>query len=294
MWPDFWGRLDVKMPIKIRLQHTQFSHWGRFSGYLRYVSYLDSKQFETEVCAAPDIEDVGYLPEGGDLIRPWLKGWLPRRTGMPWYKVPDFCAEVAARQAVANCNVDIVHFLDGEHCGAFLPQSIGQQGLKACRTIATFHQPPDLLSELIDPNLLQWLDAIVLMSPSQSAFFQDYVAPECTHVLLHGIDADFFHPRANERNPGPVRCVTSGHWLRDWESFPIVAAALPGIAFDVVSSRSEELAALSNVRIHSGLSDDDLAELYRQADILFMPLLESNGKQWASGGNSKWITGRDN
>ena len=50
---------------------------------------------------------------------------------------------------------------------------------------------------------------------------------------------------------------------------------MPDVVFDVVTGRSTGLDDLPHIRIHKGLGDAALADLYRRADVLFLPLLES-------------------
>ena len=194
---------------------------------------------------------------------------------MRWYKQSDLHAELTAFGAGMAGRLDIVHFLDGEHSGRYLPQLVKGSGRAAPKTVATFHQPPELLKDLLHVESLRWLDQIVLMSPSQLEFFRPYVAEEKLNVILHGVDTVFFEPKLGMNSSPSVRCITVGHWLRDWKTFVDVAREMPEVQFDVVSSRDCGAEGLANVRIHRGLDDDALAALYREADILFLPLLDS-------------------
>jgi glycosyltransferase involved in cell wall biosynthesis len=180
---------------------------------------------------------------------------------------------VAARQCLAG-RVDLVHFLDGEHSGRLLPRLLRVIGSQV-RTVATFHQPPDLLEELVDAHVLRRLDHIVLMSPSQRPYFKDRVAREKVSVILHGVDTEFFQPAREENARGPLRCVTAGHWLRDWHVFRSVAAQMQTVEFHVITAHDPGAEDLSNVFRHVDVDDATLAALYRSADILFLPLLDS-------------------
>jgi glycosyltransferase involved in cell wall biosynthesis len=260
------------MSIRIRFEHTRYPHWGGRSGYIQFIRQLDPQRYRAEVHAASDSD--------ADLAR-WLVPFRPalrrllRRGRMPWYKLSDLNAEIEAFKACLAGQVDIVHFLDGEHSGRFLPRLTRAARLSAVRTLATFHQPPDVARELVDGRLLRWLDGIILVSPSQLPFFRQYVPDDRLHVILHGVDADFFRPAGTPNVTDHVRCITAGHWLRDWDVFGSVARAMTGIAFDVVTNRKIGVEGLPNVVIHSGVSDATLAELYRSADILFLPLIDS-------------------
>jgi glycosyltransferase involved in cell wall biosynthesis len=50
---------------------------------------------------------------------------------------------------------------------------------------------------------------------------------------------------------------------------------LPDIRFDVVTGAETGLSGLSNVHIHRNVADAALAQLYRNADALLLPLIDS-------------------
>jgi glycosyltransferase involved in cell wall biosynthesis len=194
---------------------------------------------------------------------------------MRWYKQSDLHAELIAFGAGMTGRLDIVHFLDGEHSGRYLPRFVKATGRSGLKTVATFHQPPELLKELLHVESLRWLDQIILVSPSQLEFFRPHVAEEKLKVILHGVDTTFFEPKPTKNSSKSLHCITVGHWLRDWKTFGDVAREMPEVQFDVVSGRDCGAESLANVRVHRGLDDHALAALYREADILFLPLLDS-------------------
>jgi glycosyltransferase involved in cell wall biosynthesis len=264
---------DAERPLRIRLEHTRFPHWGGHSGYVAFARFLDRGRCDVTVHGASDGDDD--LPLALAPLRPRLRRFV-RRGGMPWYKLSDLAAEVRAFGACLAGRAEVVHLLDGEHSGQYLPALLRRARISSVRVIATFHQPPGIAGDLLDPDLVARLDQVVLVSPSQRSFFLDHVEPERLHVILHGVDTDFFRPREAARPPGHrFRCVTVGHWLRDWLVFRAVAAALPETDFEVVAGRELWLDDLPNVRVRRGLDDDELARLYREADVLFLPLLDS-------------------
>jgi glycosyltransferase involved in cell wall biosynthesis len=259
-------------PIRLRFEHTRYPHWGDRGGYVRLVHHLDRARFRTYLHGASDSDaDVPRLLAP---FKPALRRFV-QRGGMPWYKLSDLTAELRAFAACLARRCDIVHFLDGEHSGQFLPRLLRRARLSSVRTIATFHQPPIIAKDLLNPVLLRQLDQIVLVSPSQLAYFKQHVDEDRLHVILHGVETDFFHPASRPDARQRIRCVTAGHWLRDWDTFRAVASAMPQIEFDVVSDRIKTLGGLSNVCVNSGIDDEALAELYRRADVLFLPLSQS-------------------
>ena len=259
-------------PIRIRFERTRYPHWGSRSGYVRFVDHLDKTRFQTMTHAASDSDDD--LPRWLGGAKPALRRFIARG-GNAWYKLSDLNAELAAFADCVKGRLDIVHFLDGEHSGQYLPRLLRLTGQKRVRTIATFHQPPDVLQDLLEHKLLARLDQIVLVSPSQLDYFRRHVAYERLHVILHGIDTEHFRPKAKAAPFGSLRCVTAGHWLRDWTAFRAVAERLPAVSFDVVTDRDIGIEGLPNVRQQSNLSDLELLDLYQTADILFLPLVDA-------------------
>lgn len=264
-------RPAAERPVRVQYVHTPYKHWGAHSGYPGFVAHLDPLRFRTRMHGAADNHEE--IPLCLRPLRPWLQETLKRRP-MKWYKVSDLNAELAA---FGNClagRLDVVHFLDGEHSAQFLPRLLDVVGSKAL-TVASFHQPPDLLDELLDPAALRGLDHVVLMSPSQRRFFEGRLPEDKISVILHGVDAKFFHPAREEPARSRMRCITVGHWLRDWRTVRWVAERLPDVEFHVVTTRDTGTEDLPNVLQHRGVDDETLAGLYRSADILFLPLLES-------------------
>jgi glycosyltransferase involved in cell wall biosynthesis len=207
-------------------------------------------------------------------VWPLLKR-LIRRGRMPWYKLSDLNAEICAFVSCLAGRADIVHFLDGEHSPMFLPRLVRFARLARIRTVVTFHQPPRIAQELVNRDLLRWVDHVVLVSPSQLPFFLEYIPGDRLHVIFHGIDNEFFRPSERPRDTGEFRCITVGHWLRDWNILRQIAEAIPEVRFDVVTAAETGLGGLDNVYTHRGIDDRALAELYRTADALLLPLVDS-------------------
>jgi glycosyltransferase involved in cell wall biosynthesis len=264
--------LVTNQPIRVRFEYTCYPHWGGRSGYVQLIHYLDQAEFRAHLHSASDNDadlPTLFAPFKSSLRR------FTQRGAMPWYKLSDLNAELRAFAGCLAARYDLVHFLDGEHSGQFLPRLLKFAGLSSVRVVASFHQPPDVAKKLLNPALLRKLDQIVLVSPSQLPYFKQYVDRDRLHIILHGVDTDFFRPSPAPNMSCRIRCITTGHWLRDWDAFRAVARAMPQIAFDVVSYQAPPLGDLPNVHLYRGIDDESLARLYRRADILFLPLLES-------------------
>jgi glycosyltransferase involved in cell wall biosynthesis len=256
--------------------YTRYPHWGAHSGMTQVVRHLDPSRVLARLDAASDTHDDLWMPHAG--LRERLRVEVGRR-GMAWYKLSDLAAELRAARACALGRTDVVHFLDAEHSGQYLPALLRRVRLGGARTVATFHQPPELLDGLVNPRLVANLDRVTVVSPTQVEWFRRAVPDDRIDVVRHGIDTEFFSPaaRRTDDEARPFRCITVGHWLRDWDAVRAVAGRLAGerIEFHVVTGTDTGLEHLPNVVRHRGVSDERLRDLYREADALFLPLTQS-------------------
>ena len=262
----------MKRPVRVRVVHTRYAHWGAHSGAHQFIGHVDRARCAVSVQTVTDGDDDLWLPR--EAWRSRLRRAI-RRGGMAWYKLSDLAAELRAGRDVLARRVDVVHFLDGEHSAQYLPLLARRSRLLGCRTVATYHQPPELLGDLVRPDVLRALDRIVVVSPTQVEYFTRFVPRERVAVVLHGIDTTFFRPRATPRQPGPFRCITAGHWRRDWAAIRCVARELRDVEFHVVTAQPTGLHDMTNVRTHRHVDDATLLSLYQQADVLLLPLTEA-------------------
>jgi glycosyltransferase involved in cell wall biosynthesis len=254
------------------MQFTGYPHWGSHSGFSQLAQYLDHTRFSVRLRAASDSDADLPIPHAG--LRRWLRKRVQRR-GMAWYKLSDLAAEMHGLPGCIFRTTDILHFLDGEHCPQYLPALLKRFRLSRTRTIATYHQPPELLDDLINRDIVSHIDQVTLVSPAQVPYFREFLSAERIEVVLHGIDTDFFKPPSDARRGNKFNCVTSGHWLRDWIAIRRVAEDLivdKNIQFHIVTNRDTGLDHLDNVIIHRNIDDRALRSMYQQSDVLFLPL----------------------
>jgi glycosyltransferase involved in cell wall biosynthesis len=254
--------------------YTRYPHFGAHTGFSQLVRFLDSERFDVR------LQEVADDDSGLPLPLPFRRGLRARvqRDGMSWYKLSDLAAELRSFPGCVTERTDVVHYLDGEHSLQFLPRWLERIGRSKTRMVATFHQPAELLDKLVRRDVVAALDRALVVSPAQADWFRALLPPERVEVTLHGVDTAFFRPGERRANGGRVRCVTAGHWLRDWPAVRAVASALRDDArfeFDVITDRATGLEGLSNVRALHGLSDEELVCVYQNADILFLPLTGS-------------------
>lgn len=156
------------------------------------------------------------------------------------------------------------------------------------KLVATVHQPAGLWRmQRHRPELISLLDEVIVLSSQEVTYFEQYL-PGHVHFIPHGVDVDFFCPAedliASKYHDCP-RCVFCGTWLRDLQTLAhvidTVLAKNPAVRFDLVvpSSKRKDpyfyrIARHPQVFWYAGLSDEQLRDLYRQATMLFLPLLD--------------------
>lgn len=255
-------------PIRLRVLRTDRPHWASHSGCHQFLRYLDPAKYRLRLQVVSDSD--ADLPLPTEAARNWVRRRIQRR-GMPYYKLSDLAAEIKAIPSCLTGTVDVLHYLDGEHTAQYLPRLLKRSPVRHTKTLATFHQPPQLLHELVNKDVAAQLDHVALVSPVQKTFFE-YLPQERVSVLMHGIDVDFYQPASEPVPETPFRCITVGHWLRDWSTFRFVARALPAVEFHYVTDRKTGLEDLSNVIFHRNVDDRSLRSLYQQSHLLFLPL----------------------
>ncbi|HLP62687.1 MAG TPA: glycosyltransferase family 4 protein [Candidatus Deferrimicrobium sp.] len=201
----------------------------------------------------------------------------------PFYNRNSLLAEVSAFKQSWKQHGDIVHIMYGENNYGILGKL---KKIMPGKLVVTFHQTPGWWeANYRGKHLLSLIDEIIVVSQSQVEYFEQFLPGGVSRVPL-GIDTKFF-------NPGPVpitkktgnpRIVFSGHWMRDIKTLGDVVKNLlkhnPGIRFDFmvpVSRRQDEyfkeLEKFPQVSWHSGLTDEELKAIYREASLLFIPYL---------------------
>ncbi|MEO6131321.1 MAG: glycosyltransferase family 4 protein [Saprospiraceae bacterium] len=262
--------------MHIRVIRTRYPHWGAYSGINQFMNYLDQGKYSVDMHVASDSDED--FPIKNRMVRDWLRRVVQKR-GMQWYKLSDLTAEVKALKQCWRKKIDILHYLDGEHSAQFLPKLPKRLGKFRPKMVATYHQPSEVLESLINRDVIAKLDCVTVVSPEQVPFFEDLLPPDKIVVILHGINTDHFRPASDRKEENKFKCITVGHYLRDFNAVQQVAEKLSvyrEIEFHVVTSKPTGLENLTNVKIHGEHVDDaDLLNLYQQSQILFLPLIQS-------------------
>jgi glycosyltransferase involved in cell wall biosynthesis len=272
--------------LRLRLTFTVYPHWAKYSGFYQFVKHLDASHFNVALHPTSNSDD-DFLVRN-QRVRGWFRRLL-RRQRMDWYKLSDLHAELRLFCRCCLLNVDVVHFLDGEHAPLFFPLLSRLPRWLRPAIIVTYHQPAHLLDTLVPKTIFPYLDAITLVSAEQLPIFKGLVPPEKLHVILHGIDTSFYRPAYSLQSDTRFNCITVGHWLRDFPAIAEVAtmmqedrsvhfhivASPPPTGFEHLKSLTLYLEGLKNVTFYKGVSDDEFVRLYHESHLLFLPLIQS-------------------
>lgn len=260
--------------MRIHLMRTFHQHWGQHTGAHQFIYYLDPERFRIDDRIIKMGDDD--FPVKARPVRLGIK-YLVRRKGMRVYGLNDLLAEFDAGRQWWHKKIDILHYLEGEHSLQFLPSVVSKLHRLRPRPpmVATFHQPPELLKSLICMDSVEQVDRVIVLSPEQVSFFEQYLPADRISMILHGIDTSFFCPAKQAEASGEFRCLSVGSWLRDYDAVLEVAhrlSSVPDFQFHIVSSAVTDQASPGNVFVQSGIDDNALRSMYQQADVLFLPV----------------------
>ena len=258
--------------MKLSVAYTHLSHHAGRSGYDQVVRYLAAR--------AP----VGRLEARMPRHVPWRAWqWADRQIASEWYDIWSLTIEArAARRLVAG--PETVHLLYGEdtyrHLGSLPPRA------RHCgaRLVCTYHQPPAKLRQLLPgTRRLSRVDGLVALTADQARFLAERVGEERVFSVPHGVDTSFFSPRNGQPVPqhseDPV-CLFAGSWLRDMDQLEaavrLVGDREPAIRFRLLGGhdRVAAMTGLPNVEVVGHVSDEELLEEYRSADLFLLPLTD--------------------
>jgi glycosyltransferase involved in cell wall biosynthesis len=142
--------------------------------------------------------------------------------------------------------------------------------------IGTFHHPPDQLDQIIHfKSRLHGLSAMILMSETQRPWFLEQGVPDHKiHVILHGVDTQFFHPPERPHAPfSETRLLAVGSTGRDFPLLAKTASHFQGrkdIRFEILGPLEQRslFDSLKNVTYRTGVPDAALLTSYQDATCL--------------------------
>jgi glycosyltransferase involved in cell wall biosynthesis len=251
----------------------QFAHHGRFSAFSA-LSQSFTRQ-GVAVLRVPLLKIPEYVP---GRIRGMFTGG--------WFRAHEYRLKSSFNRG------DLVHYFFPENSLFQAPKwKVNGPLVLSC------HQPMEQLLELQNAgaipaffNGLKAADAVVLMASCEIDFDRELAPSARVLCIPHGVDTGFFSPvESPMEEDGRFRVLTVGNWLRDFDLWRRVvdriSAECPNSEFTVLANPDRLTAAIANlktdrrrVRLLKGISDEQLRNEYRRADLIFLPLLNS----WAN------------
>lgn len=248
-----------------------FPHHGRYSSYHHLLDFLRPGDQKVDA-SLPPICYSRWLNPRGIPIRNW------RRLN-----------EVRVWRRAEREQHKWVHYLYPEHthfCG-------GVRKKQNHRMLFSCHLPPDTLEKHRLPLApfvkgLARADGIILMSPDDLDYYSQQAPQARIAFIPHGIDIHHFSPSqtTTAHQDGKLRVLTVGNMLRDFRRLAAIIRHIfeqkhSGVIFTVLASKAniESLRLLvgeSAWQIVDGLwgiDDQALLALYRNSDLMFLPLL---------------------
>ncbi|MEI6816814.1 MAG: glycosyltransferase family 4 protein [Bacteroidota bacterium] len=267
---------------KIIILRQAFDHIGSYSGYDRLCYFLITKKgFDFYSITNP--KERKFSLEA--LFYRFVLILLFKLKPNPFYSYIGLFSEIRAIFASKRNDIDLIHITHIEDNFGLLSLPLLPSNT---RLIGTAHQPKEWYEKnYLKKNILSKLDAIIVLATNDKEYFEN-ILPGKVHIIPHGIDTDFFTPKEIIKYPLPnqQRILYIGNWMRDKETFYLVVKELvinyPDLHFDMVVPKAylrnkyfDELRKIENVHWYSGITDIELRELYQNATLLFLPLLDS-------------------
>jgi glycosyltransferase involved in cell wall biosynthesis len=246
-----------------------YAHLSSKSGYARLVDYV-REGMPVQVVDGSNFE---RLPSR-------VCRFMSRRSGHTWYSNNSFRMESEAMLHLLTSRDSICHVLHAEDDLRYLGHTRSVRRLTGSRLVATYHQPPSVLSTVVDcERTARKLDAVIALGSNQVPYLTSIVGKDRVFVAPHGVDTDHYVPSAKNASDGRV-CLFVGNWLRDFEMLKRVLACVegrdPSVVFRLVvpEERGSDLAGFRNARVLHGLSEAELLEEYQSADLLVLPYVD--------------------
>lgn len=245
--------------IGFPFKHHKDTHAGyhQIVNYVNYDYVVDCSRFMEKTTREPrNIIDK--------IIRHVI--WrMTKHPVIPWYLFR--CIWIGIKH-----NDVTFHFIYGENTYYNIKPFIR----KGNKVVCTFHQPIEWFRDNHWENQMKSLDEIILVGKNELDNFQLMTGRNNVIFIPHGIRTDFYCPNKTIKKERML--LTVGNWLRDYEfanrvyqklleqdeSLKIVVVAMP----EMVKCLIEH----PQIQRLSGISDEELRDLYCRCSVLFLPL----------------------
>ena len=209
----------------------------------------------------------------------WLREWGNAYYGSGWNSLTPWWDERGVlRQLPHRREAYPVHFWWGEFAA---PKRVAPYHRKGAKVVVSVHCSARRWKNVwLRPDGYAEADAVVLTSDSQRQFVEQVVPRERVRRVLHGVVSGYFTPGHRERSGGgKLRLFLMGNTERNHAFTAELARRLDPAKFEwrvrTVSHERSCYEGIECVKLLGRLSDDEMLEEYRQADLLCMPMLDS-------------------
>jgi glycosyltransferase involved in cell wall biosynthesis len=208
----------------------------------------------------------------------WLRRWGNRWYGSGWNSLTPFWDERAIRSALPDGEPHVTHWLWGEFAA---PKRADAYRRRGARVVVSVHCSARRWDDIwMRPDGYTQADIVVLTSETQRPFVERTVPRDRVRRIPLGVDCRFFSPEPGTRTPGKrLRLFLFGNTERNHAFAALVAKRLPADRFELRvrtdTAVQGQYDGIPCVSVLPELTDGQVLEEYRRADITFMPMLDS-------------------
>ena len=208
----------------------------------------------------------------------WLREWGTHHYGSAWNSLTPWWDELVILKALPCRESHVVHWLWGEFAAPKRAETYRKRGGKVVVSVHCSARRWE--SVWRRPDGYAQADRVVLTSESQREFVERNVPRERVKRIFLGVDGGFFSPGERRRNRnGRLRMFLFGNTERDFAFAAEVAQKLPPERFEwrvrTVAPDGRSMKGIPCVTLLPRLTDEEMLQEYRQADVLCMPMLDS-------------------
>lgn len=210
----------------------------------------------------------------GDWLRKWGNQWY----GSEWNALVPLWDERKILHMLPKRIPHIVHWLWGEFAA---PKHAEAYRARRGKVVVSVHCSARRWESVWRrPNGYAHADMVVLTSESQRPFVEQNVPSERVRRIPLGVECDHFTPGVRQaRKRNRLRLFLFGNTERDHAFAAAVAKRLPADRFEWrIRTMAPEKCLYDSIpciTMLPRLSDEEMLEEYRQADLLCMPMLDS-------------------